>query len=147
MIFDLSNPIDLQKYITYTKKLIDKKGFVDVLDKQKRSLNQNSYLHVIISHLAIDKGLDVEYVKLHFYKLEANKDLFPVVKESANFLTGEVIKYYRSSRDLTKEEFTLSIERFRNWSNEVAECYLPSSDEHEFLMYIQKEIALNKAYL
>lgn len=147
MIFYTKNPVERQKCITYFNKLLDKKGIIEITDKQLRSLNQNSYLHVIIAHLAIDKGYDIAYTKLNFYKLEANKDLFPKVKEKINFITGEIENVYRSSADLSKEEMTLSIERFRNWSATVANCYLPSSDEREFLMSIQIEMNKNKEYL
>ena len=147
MIFDTSNIIERQKSINYHNKLLEKKGVIEIIDKKLRTLNQNSYLHVIIAHLAMDKGYDCEYTKLHFYKKEANKDLFPIVGEKINFVTGEIDPVYKSSSKLTKEEMTLSIERFRNWSATVANCYLPSSDEREFLQHIQIEMKKQEEFL
>ena len=147
MIFDTSNFVERQKCINYFNKLLESKKTIELIDKQFRTTDQNSYLHAIIAYLALNKGYTADYTKLHFYKLEANKELFPKVKESINFVTGEIENVYRSSKDLTKDEMTLSIERFRNWSAQVADCYLPSSDEHLHLKQIQIEINQNKEFL
>lgn len=53
----------------------------------------------------------------------------------------------RSSADLTKEEMTLSIDRFRNWSSSVAGIYLPSPEDGEMMIYMMQEVERNKEFL
>ena len=60
---------------------------------------------------------------------------------------GMTIKTLRSSADLSTGEFTLAIERFRNYASSQAGIYLPSPNEREFLLHIQQEVEKQREYL
>lgn len=117
---------------------------VELSEKSKRTTQQNKYLHLIIGYLAIETGNTLDYAKEVFYKRTSNKELY--VREKDDDILGRV-EYLRSSADLTKEEMTLSIERFRNWSSEVAGVYLPSANEQEFLASIEYEMSRYKQWI
>ena len=91
----------------------------------------------------IEKGEVIE-AKIDFYKRACNRDLFE--RERTN-KRGEVKTFLRSSADLTKEEMTLSIDRFRYWSVSVAGIYLPSPEDGEMLTYAMQEIERNKEFI
>jgi hypothetical protein len=68
------------------------------------------------------------------------------VREKDDEYLGKV-EYLRSSADLSKEEMTLSIDRFRDWSSQTAGIYLPAANEQEFLASIEYELSRNKQWL
>lgn len=141
MLFNLKKDCDKERYKEYVNKLFTKETLVEVTEKKGRSLPQNSYLHVIIAFFASQYGIGVDEAKVDFYKRASNKELYVVPRENGK---GNRL---RSSRELTKEEMTLSIERFRDWSVMNAGIYLPSAHEEEFLFYARQEIERNKEYL
>ena len=145
MIYNLSNPYDREKLTVWVEKMIEQKEVVEVRKKSvKRTIKQNSYLHLIISYFASQYGCGADEAKIDFYKRACNRDLFE--RERTN-KRGEVKTYLRSSADLTKEEMSLSIDRFRFWSVSVAGIYLPSKEDGEMLTYALQEIERNKEYL
>ena len=138
MIYDTSKEFDRQRAETRFNQLISKGSRIELKSLEKRSLSQNNYLHLILSLLAIETGHDMEYVKEVFYKRTANKDIF--VREKEDELLGKV-EYLRSSASLSQEEFSMSIDRLRDWSSQVAGIYLPSPNEDEFLASIEVEMS------
>lgn len=145
MIYDLSNPWEVQNLREYLNKLIHKGGMVEVRRKApQRSLNQNRYLHLILGFFGSEYGLSLDEVKVDIFKRECNRDLFE--REATN-KKGRTVKYLRSSAELNSAEMTLAIERFRNWSASVAGIYLPSPNEQQFLAYCEQEIERNREYL
>ena len=62
-------------------------------------------------------------------------------------LLGTDREYVISTAKLTKEELSEAIERFRNWSSNVAGIYIPSSEEYIALLHIQHDIQNSKQYL
>lgn len=109
----------------------------------KRTIQQNKYLHLIIGWWALHYGCTDEYAKRKFFKLECNKDTFLVIRESK---AGNQYYDLLSSKDITTEQMTICIERFRNYCAEHG-CYIPSPDERQYLTYIQREQEKNKKYL
>lgn len=144
MIYDTSKEFDKQRAITRFNQLISKGRRIELKSIEKRSLSQNNYLHLILSLLAIETGNTLDYVKEVFYKRAANKELF--VREKDDEILGKV-EYLRSSADLSKEEMTLSIDRFRNWSSQTAGVYLPAANEQEFLASIEYELSKYKQWV
>ena len=122
----------------------EKKCIVELSEKTSRSNSQNRYAHLIMGYLAIETGNDLDYVKEVFYKRAANKELF--LREKEDERLGRV-EFLRSSADLSKEEFSLSIDRLRDWSSRVAGIYLPSPDEKEFLASIELEMSKYKQWI
>lgn len=145
MTYDLANPLDQQRFKTRCNHLYKQGGVVELTAKKgRRTIPQNSYLHLILGWFAIETGNTLDYVKTYYFKLYKNPDLFVVEKEDKHL--GKV-KVLRSSRDLTTAEMTTAIERFRNWASAEAGVYLPSPDEKSLLQYIEKESSRYKEYL
>ena len=71
--------------------------------------------------------------------------------EQAEDIAARIRAMGRSSTviaaDLTQEEMTLSIDRFRYWSVSVAGIYLPSPEDGEMLTYAMQEVERNKEFI
>lgn len=144
MIYDLSKPLDREKFKLRVNHLFAQGKQVELVEKTFRSLRQNSYLHCILGILAIDQGLTIEYVKENYYKKLVNPDIFVVTKEDKIIGKVEVL---RSSKELTKEEMSKSIDKLRNWASSELGCYLPSADEESLLKEAEMEIQRYRSYL
>lgn len=144
MLYDLKNPLDRDRFKRRCNALFIKQGMVELAEKTQRSSQQNRYLHLLLGYLAMKTGNALDYVKEIFYKRAANKELF--VREKEDEILGKV-EYLRSSADLSKEEMTLSIDRFRDWSSQTAGIYLPTANEQEFLASIEYEMSRYKQWI
>ena len=144
MLYDLRNPLDRERFKRRCNALYQKQGIVDLSEKTKRSIRQNKFLHLLLGYLAMETGNTLDYVKEVFYKRTANKELF--LREKEDEILGKV-EYLRSSADLSKEEMTLSIDRFRDWSSQTAGVYLPAANEQEFLASIEYELSKYKQWV
>lgn len=144
MLYDLRNPLDRERFKRRCNALFEKRGIVGLSEKTQRSSQQSKYLHLILSLLAIETGNSIDYVKEIFYKRTANKELY--VREKEDGILGKV-EYLRSSADLSKEEMTLSIDRLRDWSSQVAGIYLPAANEQEFLASIEYEMSRYRQWI
>ena len=145
MIYDTSNPLDKANFLLRAKKLAESGRIIEMSEKKpRRSLPQNKYLHVILAYFGTQTGNTLEYVKQQYYKKLVNPDLF--IGEKEDKYLGK-IKVLRSSADLDTSEFSLSIERFRNWAAQEASIYIPSSDEAILVQKMEIEIERNKEFL
>lgn len=144
MLYDLKNPLDRERFKRRCNALFIKQGIVELSERTKRSNQANRYLHLLLGYLSMETGNTLDYAKEVFYKRTANADLF--VRQKDDELLGNV-EYLRSSKDLTKEEFSLSLDRLRNWSSQVAGIYLPSPDEESFLASIEVEMSRYKQWI
>lgn len=145
MIFNLANPYELDKYKEYVNTLFKKKAIVEVKEKKKnRTLPQNKYLHVLLSYYASFSGESTEDVKYKYYKRECNKDIY--IQRKVNKF-GKEVERTRSSSELDTGEMSLSIDRFRNWSASVAGLYLPSPQEHDYILHCMQVIEENKEFV
>lgn len=144
MLYDLSNELSRKQFSVRVKHLWEKRaGIVELTDKSRRSLNQNSYLHAILGVLALETGNSLEVVKREIYKKRINPDLY--VRMKADPVLGEV-ETIRSSRDLTKEEFSLSLDRYKKFCSENG-IYIPEPGDEELLRQIELEMAKAQKYL
>ena len=144
-LFDLSNPLDKANFLLRAKKLVESGKIVELTEKKpRRSLPQNKYLHVILAYFGTQTGNTLEWVKQQYYKKLVNPDLF--IREKEDRYLGR-IKVLRSSADLDSREFSLSIERFRNWAAQEAGIYIPSSEEHYLIQQMELEIERNKEFI
>ena len=100
-------------------------------------------MHVLLAYFGTQTGNTLEWVKQQYYKKLVNPDLF--IREKEDKYLGK-IKVLRSSADLDTSEFSLSIERFRNWASQAG-IYLPSADEYIIIQQMEIEIERNKEYL
>lgn len=145
MIYNTSNPLDKANFLLRAKKLAESGVIVDLIEKKpRRSLPQNKYLHVILAYFGTQTGNTTEWVKQQYYKKLVNPDLF--IREKEDKYLGR-IKVLRSSADLDTSEFSLSIERFRNWAAQEAGIYIPSADEAILIQQMEIEIERNKEFL
>lgn len=145
MIYNLSSPLDKANFLLRAKKLAESGVIVDLTEKKpRRSLPQNKYLHVILAYFGAQTGNTLEWVKQQYYKKLVNPDLF--IREKEDKYLGR-IKVLRSSADLDTSEFSLAIERFRNWAAQEAGIYIPSADEAILIQQMEIEIERNKEFL
>ena len=145
MIFDPHNPFDIPKAKEYLDGLIQKGDPFEMKRKApKRTNRQNAYLHVILGFFASEYGCSLEEAKLLYFKKECNREIFERMGVNRK---GKEVTYYRSTKDLDTREMSLATERFRNWSASVADIYLPSPNEEQFLSYCEKVIEENKEFL
>lgn len=145
MVYDTSNPLDKANFLLRAKKLAESGKVIELTEKKpRRTLSQNSYLHVLLAYFGTQTGNTLEWVKQQYYKKLVNPDLF--IREKEDKYLGK-IKVLRSSADLDTGEFSLSIERFRNWASQEAGIYLPSADEYIIIQQMEIEIERNKEFL
>ena len=145
MIYDTSNPLDKANFLIRSKKLSESGKIIELSEKKpRRSLPQNKYLHVILAYFGTQTGNTLEWVKQQYYKKLVNPDLF--IREKEDRYLGK-IKVLRSSADLDTSEFSLSIERFRNWAAQEAGIYIPSADEAILIQQMEIEIERSKEFL
>lgn len=144
MQYDGSNPLHVQQAKAKLEKLIKGQKVFELTEKKpKRSLNQNKYLHVILAYFGCRIGETMEYVKRNYYKILCNKDTF--VRERDDKYLGK-IKYLRSSADLDSAEFSLTIERFRNFASAQG-VYIPSPEEERLIQLMEIEVEHNNLYI
>ena len=145
MLYDLSNPLDVQNARVRLESLIKRSCIAELTEKkQKRTLNQNSYLHLLLGYFASQTGNTLDWVKQQYYKKLCSPDIF--IGEKDDPFLGRV-KYVRSSADLRTDEMNLTIERFRNWSASVAGIYLPEATNEAEIAALQVEVERYKTYL
>ena len=144
MVYDTSHPLDKANFLLRAKKLAESEKVIELTEKKpRRSLPQNKYLHVLLAYFGTQTGNTLEWVKQQYYKKLVNPDLF--IREKEDKYLGK-IKVLRSSADLDTSEFSLSIERFRNWASQAG-IYLPNADEYIIIQQMEIEIERNKEYL
>lgn len=146
MLFDLSNDLHAENFKKRCNMLYRKKCVVELTEKkQQRTLSQNAYLHAALGYFGLQVGYTIEEVKAWYFKETCNPEMF--VRTKTDAITGEQRKTLRSSSDLTTEEMTVAIERFRNWSADKAGIYIPSPEEHRLVTQMEIEVQRAKTYL
>ena len=112
--------------------------------KQKRSIAQNSYLHLILGWFGLQFGYTLEEVKQEIFKKEVNPEIFYAGEKE-----GVVnIQMWRSTTALDTGELTTAIDRFRDFSATHG-CYLPEPKDLAHLEQIENELSKHssKQYL
>lgn len=144
MMYDLTNPLHRESFKVRANALVKKGCIVELTEKKpQRTSNQNRYLHSILAYFGLEVGETAEYVKMNYFKLLCNKDIF--VREVEDKYCGK-IRVLRSSADLDTMEMTTAIERYRNWCASQG-VYIPSAEEHLMVQQMELEIERNKVYL
>lgn len=143
MQYDLSSDIQRKAFLARCSNLLDKGAVVEVTEKTFRTKNQNSYLHLLIGVVAMETGNTLAYCKEWYFKRLCNRDLFITTKQDK--YSGN-IELVRSSADLTTEEMSIAIDRFKRWGLDNG-FYMPSPGDEELLKQIAIEMGRNKAFL
>ena len=130
-------PSEKERFKFYYDQLQSYEGVIELKKiRKKRTIRQNSYLHVLINMYAIEYGDRLE---------EAKQDL----KRECSFMNyvknGKI--YYKSSADLD----TLGLHNWIEWIKDYAGqngLYLPSADDYQRnWIEIERTIESNKNYL
>ena len=137
MLYHLKDEFSRNKCIARFAYLLENATLVELTDATKRSLAANNYLHAVLGSVALSVGESLEYVKQELYKRKVNPEIF--VREHDNRLLGRVVSL-RSSADLSKEEMSISINRFRKWAAEQG-IYTPSPDDLATIAQISSEMS------
>jgi hypothetical protein len=98
---------------------------------------------LLIGVVAMETGVSLDYAKEHYFKRLVNRDIFCVEIDDRFVGKAEIL---RSSADLTKEEATISIDRFKQWGREQG-WYMPDANEESLLRMIEIEMGRIKRYL
>ena len=143
MTYNLDNKFDRERFRTRCDYLMERRAAVDLTEHTFRSTSQNRYLHLLIGLVALEVGETVEYVKANHFKRMVNPDIFIVMKDD-RFL-GQV-ETLRSSADLTKEEMSTAIDRFKNWGR-LQGWVMPDPGDTEILRQLEIEMSRQNRYL
>jgi len=138
-------PADIEKAVAYVTKCLNNGHNIEVKRKTSRSLSQNKYLHVILGGFAMEYGETIEYTKQIIFKRLVNPQIFQT--KHINKKREETRIEWRSTADLTTEETTQSIERFRTYSSKEFGIYLPEPHEKEIIEEIEYQISKQQEYL
>jgi hypothetical protein len=146
MKYNLENKAEADEARSYLEKLIAAKSMAEIKKNyHRRSLNQNNYLHLLLSYCAINYGETLEYFKQVLWKQLICPDLFRV--DYTNPVTGETRDDWRSSAELSSKEMTVAVDRLINWAAKEMGIELPLADDHHHLRQIENQIEKNKQYL
>lgn len=143
MIYNLANEFQRKAFLARCEDCLDKAAVVELTAKASRSRNQNAYLHLLIGVVAMDTGNTIAYAKEMYFKRLCNPDLF--IQEKEDRYAGRV-QLIRSTAELTKEEMSTAIDRFKRWGAEQG-IYLPNPVDESILREIEIEMGRNKAFL
>lgn len=141
MIYDAKNPLHQKQAIEKLNYFISKEKRFELKAKHdKRSISQNSYLHLILSLFGVETGYTLEEVKQEIFKKHVNSSLF---------YDGEMkgivnVSRWRSTADLDTAEMTLAIDRFRDFASQELGIYLPEPNDLVLLQEIENELSKNK---
>lgn len=143
MVYDLSSDFQRKSFLARMDNLMEKGAVVEMTEKAFRSPNQNRYLHLLIGVVAIETGNTLEDAKKWYFKETCNPDLFHVQHRDK---MGNCIDHIRSTAELTKEEMSTAIDRFKRWGAENG-IYMPNPDDASLLKAIEIEMGRMKSYL
>lgn len=143
MVYDLSSDFQRKSFLARMDNLMEKGAVVELTEKAFRSPNQNRYLHLLIGVVAIETGNTLEDAKKWYFKETCNPDLFHVQHRDK---MGNCIDHVRSTAELTKEEMSTAIDRFKRWGAENG-IYMPNPDDASLLKAIEIEMGRMKSYL
>jgi len=138
MIYRLKEQRDKERFIKRVNELVETDKTIDLSEKRaKRSIDQNSYLHVIIGLLGIETG----------HTLEEAKQLIKFKCPFMNYKKKDAY-FLRSTTELNTKEMTELIDWLRNWSSKELGLYLPTPDQYrQERYYYEQQIEQNKTYL
>lgn len=143
MQYDLTNSLDKEKFKVKCNALYKKGAVVELTEKVFRTPNQNRYLHLLLGVVAMETGNTIEDVKREYFKNLVNPEIFRSYKTDTR---GNTIAVFRSVVDVSQEEMSQAIDRFKRWASENG-IYLPSPGDEERLKDIEIQIGRMKNYL
>lgn len=144
MIYNSEKRIDVERAVEKFKYFIaNKKIFELKVKRKRRTISQNSYLHLLFSWFALETGYTSDEVKQELFKKIVNPTLF----YEGEFGTLIKIERWRSTASLNTEEMTLAIDRFRDYSSKEAGIYLPEPSDLALIQEMEIQVNNNQNYL
>lgn len=144
MIYNPQNRIEVNRALEKIKYFISEgKTFELKAKRERRSISQNSYLHLLFSWFAIETGYTTDEVKQDIFKKIVNPNTF-YEGEFGNLIK---IERWRSTASLDTEEMTLCINRFRDYASKEAGIYLPEPTDLVMIRQLEIEVTNNQQYL
>lgn len=143
MQYDLTSDFQRKAFLSRVDLLLEKGSVVEVTEKTFRTKNQNNYLHLLIGVVAMYTGNTLSFTKDVYFKKLVNPDIFCVMKEDK--IMGKV-PVLRSSADVTTEEMSIAIDRFKRWGSENG-IYMPNPGDESLLREIAIEMGRMKSYI
>lgn len=145
MFYDTSSQFDLENLKNRLDYLIKNGKKVELKEVlPRRSINQNSYLHLLLCHYAMETGNTLEWVKIKYFKELLNKDIFFETKNDSYL--GETFEI-KSTSDLDTATLSRAIDRFIYWSEQECGIYMPRIEDKLFLDSIYYESKKQSKYL
>lgn len=122
----------------YLTKLVGQEAVVEVKKiNPNRSLNQNSYYHLLLGIFGLEFGWSIEEAKV-LHKREVSPQIFVYEKNGVKFL--------RSSASLDTKQMSDAIEQFKKYAAEGG-LYLPDANDNEKLLFYSNQIEQQSKYL
>lgn len=130
MKYRMADPIENKAARNRLYYLAKKRRTVEIKEvRHKRTLSQNSYLHLLLAAFGLNFGYTLEEAKL-IYK-EVNKDIYYYRKKNRTFI--------RSSASLDSKQMAMSIDKFMDASAEAG-FPLPLATDQDWLLEIQNDM-------
>lgn len=137
MKYRMSDPIENKAARNRLYYLASKRRVVEIKEvRPKRTLAQNSYLHLLLGAFGLNFGYTLEEAKL-IYK-QVNKQLYYYRKKKRTFI--------RSSADLNKEQMAISIDKFMQ-ASATAGFELPLATDQAWLIEVENQMERERRYL
>ncbi len=143
MTYELTNEIEIAQAETRFKYLIKKGKKIELKEiKHKRSISQNSYLHLILSAFGLEFGYNTQEVKQYIFKEIVNPEIFNNGEKH-----GIVkIQSWRSTAELDTLELTTAISRFLDYSANNG-YLLPDPSNLSHIQQLENEINNAKQWI
>lgn len=143
MQYDLTSDLQRQSFLARVDTLLERGVVVDLTERSIRTKGQNNYLHLLIGVVAMATGNTLEDTKRWYFKEMCNADIFH--RQHRDRL-GNTIDVIRSTADLTREEMSIAIDRFKRWGSQNG-IYMPNPGDESLLREIAIEMGRMKSYL
>lgn len=142
-MYDLSSDFQRKAFITRVDNLMEKGVVVELTEKAFRTPNQNRYLHLLLGVVAMETGNTLEDVKREYFKNLVNPEIFRSYKADNR---GNTIAVFRSTAQVSKEEMSIAIDKFKRWGY-VNGIYMPNPEDTDLLKQIEIDMGRMQNYL
>lgn len=137
MTYNLENELDRRRFEARVAYLTERRSLVDLTERSVRTGKQNAYVHACLGVVAMELGESLQYVKQEYFKRLVNPDLFVFVKPDRYL--GEAVTL-RSTAELTKEQMSTAITRFKRWARDNG-MIMPEPGDESLLQAILADMA------
>jgi len=136
MIYDLSKNIDIERATAKFNFILKNGNKIEIKQvRNKRTIKQNAYLHVLFALFGIEVGLNIDESKTY------------IKRELKFFYVKKGMIFLKKTSESDTKEIADFIERFRNLASKQG-IYLPTADEYKYnYQYFDNLIYENRNYI